>query len=86
MDRRARRALGGRLQTGHRRLATCREPLGASRGLLLSAPHRFDGAAPPGSLARSGPNAASWWASLNRPTACAGWLTSQPSFSDTIIR
>ena len=30
-------------------------------------------------LACSGPNAASWWAELNRPTAGAGWLTCEPS-------
>jgi hypothetical protein len=55
MDRRARRALGGRLQAGHRRLATCREPLGASRGLLLSVPHRFDGVCTAGIARLLGP-------------------------------
>jgi hypothetical protein len=52
-----------------------REPLGASRGQWLSAPHRTDRTAPPVSRTWPGPNAVSRWAYSNRPTACAGWLT-----------
>jgi hypothetical protein len=49
--------------------------LGASRGRWLQAPHRTDRPTPPKSLACCCPNAASWRADSNRPTAGAGWLT-----------